>query len=303
MDKHGVERDDVQGGYRASTIKRQRRTRDALEQLDQQIIDALDDDHPQSVRHVFYLMTDPRLHQPVEKSDRGYRHVQDRCVKLRRTGRVPYHWIADMSRRGYFVDTFGSAADFLTRVSGLYRSDLWRDADVSCEVWVESRSIASVLLDDCQELAVSLYPCGGFASVSFAYEAAMQHNYSGDSRPLVILFVGDFDPAGVLIDRALERELREHLDRSIEMVFRRIAINEEQIAIFDLPTKARKASDSRSPHVAATVEAEAMPAGVLRALVRDHIESLLPPGALEVAKVAEASEREHIERVAAILSG
>ena len=51
-------------------------------------------------------MTDPRLPEPVEKSDNGYRHVQDRCVKLRRSGRLPYHWIADMSRRGYFVRTF-----------------------------------------------------------------------------------------------------------------------------------------------------------------------------------------------------
>jgi hypothetical protein len=28
-------------------------------------------DHPQSVRHCFYRMTDPRLPEPVEKSDRG----------------------------------------------------------------------------------------------------------------------------------------------------------------------------------------------------------------------------------------
>jgi len=40
-------------------------------------------------------------------------------VKLRSAGRVPYHWIADLSRRGYFVNTFASAADFLQRISGL----------------------------------------------------------------------------------------------------------------------------------------------------------------------------------------
>ena len=50
-------------------------------------------------------------------------------------------------------------------------------------------------------------------------------------------------------------------------------------------------------------EAEAMPAGTLRELLRMHIESLLPTDALEVAKVAEQSEREHIERMAALLDG
>jgi hypothetical protein len=45
-----------------------------------------------------------------------------------------------------------------------------------------------------------------------------------------------------------------------------------------------------------------MPAQVLRSLLRDCIEQLLPPGALAVAKVAEQSEREHLERMANLLS-
>lgn len=117
--------------YRAGTLKRNRRTDSQLEQLDKQIIDVLQEDHPQSVRHVFYRMTDPRLPEPVEKSDKGYRHVQDRCVKLRRAGRVPYDWFADLSRRGYFVNTFADASDFVTRMKGLYRADLWQHADMA----------------------------------------------------------------------------------------------------------------------------------------------------------------------------
>jgi hypothetical protein len=148
--------------YRASTLKRVRRTNAELEQLDQQILDVLREDHPQSVRHVFYRMTDPRLPEPVEKSDRGYRHVQDRCVKLRRSGQLPYGWIADMSRRGYFVNTFSGAGDFIRQMRGLYRADLWQEADWRCEVWCESRSIASVVQDDCEELAAVSFPAAGF---------------------------------------------------------------------------------------------------------------------------------------------
>jgi hypothetical protein len=92
--------------YHTRTIKRRRRTRAEVEQLDNQIIRVLRLDHPQSVRHAFYRMTDPTLPEPVEKSERGYRHVQDRVKKLRRSGRIPYGWITDASRRGYFVNTF-----------------------------------------------------------------------------------------------------------------------------------------------------------------------------------------------------
>src|SRR5450755_2405035 len=150
--------------YGARHIKRDRRTAERVNTLDDQIIAVLAEDHPQSVRHVFYRMTDPRLLEPVEKSDRGYRHVQDRCVKLRRSGRLPYGWLADSTRRGYHVDTFSDKADFLRRMNSLYRADLWKDAGYYVEVWVESRSIAGVLQADCEELAVSLYPCGGFSS-------------------------------------------------------------------------------------------------------------------------------------------
>jgi hypothetical protein len=288
--------------YRAGTLKRHRRTDDQLELLDAQIVTVLQEDHPQSVRHIFYRMTDPRLLEPVEKSDRGYRHVQDRCVKLRRSGRIAYSWIADLSRRGYFVNTFSSASDFIDRMAGQYRADLWRDSAYRCELWAESRSIASVLLDDCNKMAVDLFPCGGFSSLSFVHEAAQQHNLSGDTRPLVVLYVGDFDPAGVLIDVALEREMRLHLNSEIDLDFRRVAINEQQINEYDLPKKPRKEGDTRSMQVSFTVEAESMPARDLRALIRDEIEDLLPENALAVSKVAEESERNHLAQMAQLLN-
>lgn len=280
--------------YRASTLKRIRRTGDQIEQLDAQIIAVLREDHPQSVRHVFYRMTDPRLPEPVEKSDRGYRHVQARCVALRRSGKLPYGWFADLSRRGYFVNTFDDASDFVTRMAGLYRSDLWSDSDWRCEVWAESRSIASVIMNDCNELAVDLYPCGGFSSLSFVHSAAEQHNAIDDDRPLHVFYIGDYDAAGVLIDVSLQRELREHLRASIELRFERIGINADQIEEYDLPTKPRKESDRRSMHIDCAVEAESMPAKILRGILRAKVEELLPPHALAIAKVAEQSERQHL---------
>ena len=288
---------------RACTIKRRRRTKAQIRQLDRQIFAVLEADNPQSVRHVFYRMTDPRLPEPVEKSDRGYRHVQYRCVQLRRAGRVPYWWITDASRRGYFTPVYRNASDFLRSVCGQYRADLWQQSGHYCEVWVESRSIAGVVRDDCEELAVSLYPAGGFSSITLAYEAACQINDEADGRQVNIFYIGDLDPAGVLIDVVLERELREHLDPHFELSFERIALTKEQISTYDLPTKPRKDKDRRALHIKATVEAEAMPAGIMRDLLRASVEELLPAEALRVAKVAEASEREHIEEMAVLLDG
>jgi hypothetical protein len=203
--------------YDPRTIKRARRTKDQVGQLDKQIINVLIEDNPQSVRHVFYRMTDPRLPQPVEKSDRGYRHVQRRVVEMRRSGRLPYGWITDATRRGYFTPTYTSAADFISSVKGQYRADLWQHSRFYCEVWTESRSIAGIIQDDCEELAVSLYPAGGFTSLSLPFQAAEHINEIHGGREVVVFYIGDYDPAGVLIDVAIERELREHLDRGVEL--------------------------------------------------------------------------------------
>jgi hypothetical protein len=145
----------------------------------------------------------------------------------------------------------------------------------------------------CKELAVSLYPAGGFTSLTLAYEAAGFINSAtlGGEKPAHIFYIGDYDPAGVLIDVAIERELRTHLEPRVELNFERIGITLDQIEALDLPTKPRKAGDKRALHIKSTVEAEAMPARILRRLLRQKVEALLPVGALEVAKLAEQEEQ------------
>lgn len=287
--------------YRAGTIKRERRSTARIEQLDQQILAVLQEDHPQSVRHVFYRMTNPRLPEPVEKTERGYRHVQDRIVKLRRAGRLPYGWITDATRRGYHTPTYRNEADFLRSMKESYRADLWRLSGFYCEVWTESRSIAGVIEDDCRELAVSLYPAGGFSSITLAHQSAEVINHYAKGRPVKIFYIGDYDPAGVLIDVALEKELRAHLSQNISLHFERIGITADQIEAFDLPAKPRKETDRRALHIRETVEAEAMPASILRDMLRNSIEGLLPERALAIAKVEEQSAKDHFDNLATLL--
>ena len=279
---------------------RHRSTKAEIALLDDQIVKVLRADSPQSVRHVFYVMTDPRLAYPVAKTEHGYQQVQRRCLALRRDGSIPYGWISDATRRGFHVNTFDGAADFIDRFAGLYRAKLWTGDQPLIETWCESRSIAGVLHAACQQLAVSLYPSGGFSSATLCYEAAVEIDRAKRSE-VIVLYIGDYDPAGLLIDQCIENELRKHLTTPLS--FRRLAVNEEQINLYDLPAKPRKTTDRRRPDVAETVEAEAMPASTLRSIVRQAVESYLPPDALRVAQAAEQSEREGLRQLAGSLRG
>ena len=273
--------------------KRKRRTRAQIEQLHRQIHEVCEADHPVSVRHVFYRMTDPRLPEPVDKTERGYEQVGHAAIVMRRSGAMPYGWIADSTRMGWHVPAYASPAEFVRQSAAQYRFDAWADAGEQVEVWVESASIAGVLRSETRSLGVSLYPCRGFASLTLAYEAA-QH-YIHDGRPVAIYYVGDYDPAGKWIDRKLHEELRGHAEpEGVEVAMTRLAINPEQIERYGLPTKPRKAGERRMPGIVETVEAEAMPAPMLRQMVREAVESHLPTGALEHARLMERQGREYL---------
>ena len=117
-------------------------------------------------------MTDPRLPEPVEKTEHGYKQLVARLVALRRAGRVPYEWVSDSTRAGQHVNTWDDPAELMHAAAEAFRTDPWKDAGCYVEVWCESRSIAGVLVAECASRVVSLYPSGGFTSLSLPFEAA-----------------------------------------------------------------------------------------------------------------------------------
>jgi hypothetical protein len=298
--------DDGTEFHYEETKRRKRSTKAEVAQLEKQIHDVLEEDHPQSVRHVFYRMTDPRLPVFVEKSEDGYIKVQHRILQMRRENKLPYYWIADHTRRGFHVYTWDNIGDFFQSQASMYRGDLWINADYYCEVWCESRSIAGVVEDDCDKLAVSLYPTGGFSSATLAYEAArdIKRKYEKRQRKIIIFYIGDYDPAGVLIDVALEKELRRHLAevKGLNLDFRRLALTPAQIKQYDLPSKPRKITDKRKLEIIETVEAEAMPAHILREMLKAEIEQFLPQRAIEVVEEIEKEERNLIWGIGSFVS-
>jgi hypothetical protein len=293
-----VVRPTIEKGQRISSFE--------VEIMRQTMLDILTEDHPQSVRHVFYRMTDHRLPFYVGKTEDGYALVRRQLGEMRKQGQLPYSWISDATRMGYHVATYGSPGDFIRAHAGLFRGDIWAKANTYCEVWTESRSAASVIRDDCQALGVSLYPSGGFTSLTLAYEAAVQiaDTVRDTDRDIEIVYIGDWDRSGVLIDVDIEKKLRGHLsDFGVGNHFnmRRLAITQDQIATYDLPRKPAKTKDSRARHITETVEVEALPAGILRRMLRETVEAFLPEHALKVTKVNERSEQVGLLKLASLL--
>ena len=181
----------------------------------------------------------------------------------------------------------------------MYRRNYWSTTDIYPQLWVESRSLHPTLAGTARELGVSLYPSGGMVSDTFAYGAAADAVHTG-CEEMVVVYVGDYDPAGLQIADSLETKLTEHLDYAAEdydldapeLTFYRVAITEQQIIDHALPTKPVKATQSRKKYdIPETVEAEAMRPDTLRQIVTAAFESMIDLKALEQLRTIEAAER------------
>ena len=239
-----------------------------------------------TVRQVFYQAS---VRNIVEKSEAGYGKVQTDLVLMRRAGDLPYDWLADNTRWQRKPSTFNSPQEALEETARLYRKALWAEADAYVEVWLEKDALAGVVLPVTELYDVPLMVARGYASLSFLHSAA--EYISELDVPAYIYHLGDFDPSGVNAGEKIEETLRE-MAPNAEIIFERIAVTEEQITAWNLPTRPTKASDTRAKSFGeVSVELDAIPPDELRWLVQSAIELHLPRHQLDVLKVAEESER------------
>jgi hypothetical protein len=291
--------------YGASPIKfsRRRATKAEMEKRAEFLVDYAEQHGPITVRGLYYQAEVAGI-PGIDKTDGGYDKVQAQVLKLRRSGRLSYEHIADATRWMRKPRTYNGIENALEETARLYRKSLWADADAYVEIWLEKDALAGVVVPVTSKFDVPLMVTRGYSSETFAYEAVDQRG--DDGRDYVIYYFGDFDRAGVDAARSLHEKLdRFAADCPFRVIFRHMAITEEQIRRYRLPTRSPKresAADRKWPHSFAC-ELDAMEPGVLRSLVQTAIERHLPPQQYAVLKEAEKSERELLTSMIATLGG
>ncbi|MEY9674795.1 hypothetical protein [Bradyrhizobium elkanii] len=272
--------------YEASPIKRVRATKAEVNERRSALYDIVAAMKPMTVRQVFYQAT---VRNVVEKTEAGYTKVQTDLVQMRRTGELPYSWLADNTRWQRRPRTFDGIEQALEDTARLYRKSLWADANCYVEIWLEKDALAGVILPVTSMYDVPLMVARGYASLSFLHSSAEQ---IGELKvPTYIYHLGDFDPSGVDAGRKIEQTLRE-LAPAVDLHFQRIGVTPTQISDWRLPTRPTKQSDTRSKNFGdISVELDSIEPGTLRELVETTIQRHLPRRQFDILKAAEESER------------
>jgi hypothetical protein len=288
------------GFYRPKPIKRNRRKRVEVNRIKQEIISLLEADNPQTVRQVYYALTVRGL---IGKTETEYKQTVVRLLTdMRERGEVPFEWIADNTRLMRKPSTFSNLEAFLKNCHQNYRRNLWVAAPVYIEIWCEKDALTGVIFEETEPYDVPLMVARGYSSITFVHSAAKA--IEAREKPAYIYHLGDYDPSGQDAARDIEEKLRRYSHKA-EIHFQRLAVTPEQIEKWNLPTRPNKASDSRTAKFkgAASVELDAIPAKLLRQLVRETIERHIDKRELEITRVAEASERDQLREVARIFKG
>src|SRR5947209_6986666 len=270
-----------------------RRSKAEISALRLAIHELLWEEHPMTVRQVFYQLVSRGL---IDKTEAEYKRTVVRLLTdMRRARQLPFAWIADNTRWMRKPRTYDSLEHALESTKQAYRRSLWNDQEAYVEIWLEKDALAGVLLEETGLFDVPLMVTRGYPSLSYLHDAAESISYQG--KDAYIYYFGDWDPSGRDITRATEAGLREFAPDA-EIYFRRVAVTAEQIISLNLPTRPTKPTDSRSKSFEGeSVEVDAIPPATLREMVRDVIEMHIDRDALERTKLVEEQERQTLARI------
>lgn len=205
---------------------------------------------------------------------------QREVLRLRRERRIGYADIVDGTRYVRQTKSYDGFEDALGEIHYTYRRNLWTDSDYDVEIWAESDSIAGTLWPTVDEWGLPLFVTRGFASETFLWNSA-----NALRRDVIVLFIGDADDEGVLIEEVARDRMEDFAGASVE--WRRIAVTAEQVSVYGLPM-------SYGGH---GVEAEALDPEILRRLLGDAIREYADEHQVAVFREVERSEREGLLRL------
>lgn len=282
--------------YGSGTTKRSSRAEMANRRTT--LVEIAREAQPASVRHLYYRAVVAGL---VEKKETGYRKVQRQILELRRTGVIPFGWITDEGRRAHWPTVDRSPAAALDYLAYSYRRDPWQyDHAPKVEIWTESESIAGVLMPLRDEYTVPIFPLKGQGSETFVWNAAA--GYAAQHRSIIVLYAGDYDPAGLQIGVQLEGKLRKYAADSVDIDFRRVAITDQQAnPLQALGTSPKQHhwidyAGDRHDFEGQAIEAEAIDPKVLRSLFSTIIEQVAQDTSGVTDLFGESRAIEQVER-------
>ena len=269
--------------------KPQAESADLLDQV-QQVLATYSNLLPLTGRQIFYRLV---ATTGYSKTALAYKRLLNLLNRARRAHIIDMAAIRDDGAMAAGDGRFRSDRDFLTaceRWAASFQLDFMQYQPRHVEVLCEAGGMVPQLERVAEPYGVAVRSSGGFDSTTVKHQ--LGRLYGKQSKPVVVLHVGDLDPSGEHICSNLAEDVGAFTSHyGGELLVLRIAVTEDQQAAFDLPTAPTNPKDVRSFSAAFTVQAEALPPDALASIVRNAIEQQL-----DMAALAQAIDHQQVLR-------
>jgi len=250
---------------------------------------------PITGRGIGYKLFASGLIPSMERAEmqRVYRLLKE----AREQGHIPWAWIVDETRELERVSTWANPAAYARAVARSYRRDFWDQQPVRVMVVSEKGTVRGLLRPVLDHFAVGFQVMHGFSSATIVYDISRDD----DGRPLIILYVGDFDPSGMYMS---EKDLPNRFSKydGNHVTTRRIALTRKQVKGLPSFPAADKRKDPRykwfrSNYGDRCWELDAMDPNDLRVCVERAIMALIEPVAWQRCEIINQAERESLQTI------
>jgi len=224
-----------------------------------------------TLRQVYYQLVAGAI---IENTEKSYKNVGNLINNGRLAGYIDWSSIEDRTREVRKPQTWDSPAQILDVAARTYQRDLWATQDNYLEVWVEKDALIAVVENAASRLNCPCFSCRGYASQTAMHDAAMRFiEKTEHGKDCILIYLGDHDPSGL----DMTRDIGERLSGFGAIVdVRRIALNRDQIDLYNPPVNPAKITDTRakeyiSKHGEHSWELDALKPDVIDALITDAI--------------------------------
>jgi hypothetical protein len=237
-----------------------------------------------TLRQCFYRLVAAGL---IPNTVGAYHTLSDRTAAARRAGTFPE--FADLTRQIHRKIAFADPAEAREWLCDLYRRDRTEGQAESLYIGVEKKGLVAQLEDWFADFGIPILALGGYASQTYVDHVV--RDVVSQHRPAVLLYAGDFDPTGEDIDRDFVGRTG-CFDKVV-----RVALNAEQVTLYDLPPAMGKATDPRASQFIerhgrlVQVELDALAPPDLRALYAAAVAEFMDLSAYRASLASEAADR------------
>ncbi len=250
-----------------------------------------------TLRQVYYQLV---ARDVILNNERSYKNLGNLISDGRMAGLISWRAIIDRTRNLRANSHWDSPAEIINACARQFSYNKWEGQQNYVEVWVEKDALVGIVGQICGRLDVPFFSCRGYVSQSEMWAAAQRLEYRSKEKNIVVIHLGDHDPSGKDMSRDIVDRLRIF---GVDINFKRIALNIDQVQLYNPPPNPTKLSDSRCHGYIAKFghecwELDALRPEVIEGLIRETVEEYCDLSLFEEVKQRELDSRKLLKVVA-----